>query len=290
MLLALLTLGCTLNVRDLTPKFLAFYQAASKEDASETRRWELWQKMYSFAAVPPGPEGQAMARKMLDAAWPQYAAALPLIRKGPKTIQPPPQQILQSVADLFEVSVPVKATLIVFVGNFDNNAFTAPGVDGPTVAIPIEGKGAALTMTHEFTHVVEAEQANLSLDWQRSIAHTVFAEGLAMRATERLRPGRAAKEYVGEFTPDWFARAGSKKSAILADIEPHLADSSSDAVMKYTMGIGPAGIDREAYYAGWIVIGELLAHGWTFPRLGRVTDSEMPALVSQSITRLQATP
>jgi hypothetical protein len=44
--------------------------------------------------------------------------------------------------------------------------------------------------------VVEAEQAHLSLDWQRSIAHTIFAEGLAMRVTQHLHPGLPDKDYV----------------------------------------------------------------------------------------------
>ena len=48
---------------------------------------------------------------------------------------------------------------------------------------------------------------------------------------------------MGEFSPDWFARARAKRAAILADIAPHVADSDSAAVMKYTMGTGGAGID-----------------------------------------------
>jgi hypothetical protein len=279
-----------LTIRDLTPKFLAFYDSATKEHADEAKRWELWRESYGFAAVPPGPEGETMARKMLDTAWPRYASALSVIRKGAAGIQPPPQKTLQSVANLLDASVPVKATLVVFVGDFSNNAFTAPGANGPTVAIPVEGLGAALSMTHEFTHVVEAEQAHLSLDWTRSIAHTIFAEGLAMRATEKLHPGLAAKDYVGELSPDWFARARAKRAAILADIAPHLADSDSAAVMKYTMGTGGAGIDREAYYAGWIVIEDLLKHGWSFARLARVSDAEMVKLVGDSLGRLKAEP
>ena len=146
-----------LTIRDLTPKFLTFYDSATKEHADGAKRWELWRELYGFAAVPPGPDGETMARKMLDTAWPRYASALSVIRKGAGGIQPPPQKILQSVADLLDASVPVKATLVVFVGDFSSNAFTAPGGDGLSVAIPVEGVGAALSMTHEFTHVVEAE-------------------------------------------------------------------------------------------------------------------------------------
>ena len=109
-----------------------------------------------------------------------------------------------------------------------------------------------------------------------------------MRATERLHPGLAEKDYVGEFSPDWFARARAKRAAILTDIAPHLTDSDPAAVMRYTMGTGGAGIDREAYYAGWIVIEDLLKHGWSFPLLARVSDAEMVKLVGNTLGRLKA--
>jgi hypothetical protein len=280
-----------LVIQDLTPKFLDFYRAANKENADEARRWELWNQLYGFAAVPPTPEGQKMARKILDDAWPKYAQSLPTIERGQGELKPPPAQILNDVAKLLQADVPIRAKLLLFVGGFESNAFTAPGKDGvPTVALPVEGSGSDLLLTHEFTHVVEAEQANLSLDWQRSIGHTIFAEGLAMRVTQQLRPGFAEKTYVGEVTPDWLARAQARRKQILADIAPHVAESDSDAVMRYTMGTGGAGVEREAYYAGWLVIGDLLEHGWTFSRLARVTDDQMAKTVSESLNRLQQSP
>jgi hypothetical protein len=232
-----------------------------------------------------------MARKILDDAWPKYAQSLPTIERGQGELKPPPAEILNDVAKLLQADVPIRAKLLLFVGGFESNAFTAPGKDGvPTVALPVEGSGSDLLLTHEFTHVVEAEQANLSLDWQRSIGHTIFAEGLAMRVTQQLRPGFAEKTYVGEVTPDWLARAQARRKQILADIAPHVAESDSDAVMRYTMGTGGAGVEREAYYAGWLVIGDLLEHGWTFSRLARVTDDQMAKTVSESLNRLQQSP
>lgn len=43
----------TLDVEDLTPRFLAFYEAVQAEGADADRRWQLWQEHYGFAAVPP---------------------------------------------------------------------------------------------------------------------------------------------------------------------------------------------------------------------------------------------
>ena len=278
-----------LTIRDLRPKFLEFYQTATKEHASEERRFELWKQMYDFAAVPPTPEGDKMARKILDDAWPKYPEAIGTIERGRAALQPPPTEVLKAVTDLLQADVPIRATLLLFVGGFDNNAFTAPGRDGiPTVAIPVEGDPLNLVLTHEFTHVVEGEQAQLSFGWERSVAHTIFTEGLAMRATQKLDPGHPDRTYTGEFTPNWFARAETKRSEILADITPHIEESDATAVMRYTMGIGGAGLEREGYYTGWLVIGDLLDHGWTFPRLARVKDAEMAAIVKESLDRLQA--
>ena len=229
-----------------------------------------------------------MARKILDDAWPKYSQALPTIERGIANLQPLPLETLDAVAELLQVDVPIRVHLLLFVGGFDNNAYTSPGKNGvPTVALPVEGQGSKMVLTHEFTHVVEAEQANLSLDWKRSVAHTIFAEGLAMRVTQKIHPGQPDKEYVGEFTPNWFDRAEQKQAAILADIAPHLAESDSSAIMRYTMGTGGAGVEREAHLAGWLVIADLLAHGWTFPRLARVTDPQMTVLVSESLARIQ---
>ena len=60
----------------LTPKFLKFYDEATREAASPDQRWALWKRDYDFAAVPPTPAGQTMARQMLDRAWPRYPDAL----------------------------------------------------------------------------------------------------------------------------------------------------------------------------------------------------------------------
>lgn len=187
----------SLTVRDLTPKFLEFYRSAESEHADEQQRWELWKKFYGFAAVPPTREGDRMARKMLDDSWPRYAGILPKVRLGAAGVRPPPREILGRVAGLLQADVPIRVTLVVFVGAFDNNAFTAPGQDGtPSVSVPVEGEGLDLIMTHELTHVVEGEEAGLSFGWQRTIAHTIFAEGLAMRVTQYLHPGRPDTAYV----------------------------------------------------------------------------------------------
>jgi len=43
-----------------------------------------------------------------------------------------------------------------------------------------------------------------------------------------------------------------------------------------TIGPGPAGLEREAYYAGWLVVGDWLAHGMSFSEIARIPEKEMP--------------
>src|SRR5207302_6487668 len=113
------------TVKDLTPKFLKFYDEATKENASPERRWELWKKDYDFAAVPPTPEGEEMARKILDEAWRKYPAVLDRIRAGAKSITPDPQATVRAIAELLRPEHAVNVTLLVYVGGLDGNAFTA---------------------------------------------------------------------------------------------------------------------------------------------------------------------
>jgi hypothetical protein len=82
-----------LEIADKSQSFLQFYAAASQPGVDEAERWALWQKMYHFAAVPPTPEGERMARSMLDKAWPRYAAAMPVIRSGGRVNSSPTQAV-----------------------------------------------------------------------------------------------------------------------------------------------------------------------------------------------------
>src|SRR5262249_39962665 len=146
-----------LTTKDLTPKFLHFYDEATQKPLSDDERWGLWKKEYGFAAVPPTPEGQAMARAMLDSAWASYPKALPTIRKGAAGLVPDPHETLASIAALLRPEAPVEMELLVYVGTFDDNAFTtAENGDSITVALPIESDPDFRTflMTHEMTHAV----------------------------------------------------------------------------------------------------------------------------------------
>ena len=65
------------------------------------------------------------------------------------------------------------------------------------------------------------------------------------------------------------------------------SDKSED-VMRFTMGEGPSGIEREAYYAGWAVVGYWLEHGMTFGEIAHIPEKEMSRRVGETIDTLLA--
>ena len=73
----------------------------------------------------------------------------------------------------------------------------------------------------------------------------------------------------------WMPQCLAHRTAILKGIAADLDKSGRDIAMKYTFGQGNTGIEREAYCAAWIVVGDMLTHGWTLPKLARVPEEKM---------------
>lgn len=273
--------GVSLNLRDLAPRFLDFYAAA--QGLAPDARFAVWKARYDFAAVPPTPAGDAMARKLLDQAWPRYAGALPRIRAGADGMRPPPLDTAVAVADLLQAPRPLGLGLTTYVGAFETNAFTIATAQGPVVSLPleIEEDVRALLLPHEMTHAVHMLTAGLSTGYERSLARLVFEEGLAMHVTRALKPGLPDWRYVGE--EPWFVAALAQRAAILDAISRGLDRSDGETLFKFTMGNGATGREREAYVAGWLVTGALLREGHSLPELARVAEADMPALVRRII-------
>lgn len=97
--------------------------------------------------------------------------------------------------------------VIVYVGEFDNNAFSFKRDGKPVVAIPVEMSTELrkLVFTHEMTHAVHFETAGLSGGWERSIAQTNLLQGLAMQAAQALEPGHEEREYLSADSA-WYTR------------------------------------------------------------------------------------
>lgn len=279
-----------ITVRDLTPQFLAFYRTAERERADPDRRWELWKSMYHFAAVPPTPEGDNIARRLLDEAWPKYAGVLTRIEKGAGGIEPLPSDTLARVIIELRPDSVVRVKLLAYVGALEGNAFTVAGADGiPVVAIPVEQspEERGPILAHEFAHAVQISMGTMKGGWVRTVGETVLAEGLAMRVAQRLYPNLPAQSFV-ENEPGWYAKAEHLHRAILKDVREALASDKSDDVMRYTMGKAGAGIDREAYYAGWLVTDYWLHHGVGLAQIARIPEGDAPKRVKQAIDAMLA--
>ena len=284
-----------LDVEDRTPQFLAFYHAAALAPGADTltepQRWALWRRMYGFAAVPPGAAGDSMARHLLRDAWPRYPQVLARIQADPPALAAMARAALDTLAVLFRVDRDVHVRLLIYVGGLEPNAFTVMTDRVPTVALPAERPADEQMMlgAHEFTHALNLPLAHLPGGWERSTAQTIMTEGLAERATQRVHPGRPDAAYL-EHRPGWLATSVARDRAILSGIRPFLTRSDDATVARFTFGTGTTGLDREAYYVGWRVVGALLAQGISFATLARVPAHQMPPLVDRTIVALLASP
>lgn len=277
----------TVEIRDLSPKFIDFYDASVQMNADPDQRWKLWKEKYDFAAVPPIPAGDKMAREQLDAAWDKYSDAMKRLRLGAAALHPAPQDRLTDVARLLGAEGPIRVRLITFVGTFRRDAFAMGIKDGvSTIAIPLEDSDQdhALDMTHEFTHAVQMQTAG----WNRqSVASAVFAEGLAIHVTQQLNPGSPENIYTTS-TPEWLEKCKANLPVVLADLKDHSADAGAQAVSKFTLGTGFAGIDREVYCGGWFVVGRMLSDGVSYYDLGHMGETEAEKAVVSTIDELLA--
>jgi hypothetical protein len=278
----------TLHVRDLSPRFLAFWQAAQAEPDPEAR-FKLWKALYGFAAVPPTAEGDAMARRLLDAAWPRYGEAVAAAQAGWSGMQPAPLPVLAKVAQTLGLGGPAEIELVTYVGGFEDNAFTYRA-RFPTVVVPLESPPAerARLLAHEGAHAVHMITANLSGGWERTVAATMLQEGLAIHVSQEVVPGAPLDAYLSH-RPGWRQEADAKAPVILTGLKAKLDRKDSEAVSSVTVRRGAqSGVEREAYYGGWRVVAQLRKDGLSLAQIARIPEAEMPAVVGKAIDELLA--
>lgn len=276
----------TLLVSNQSPRFLAWYEAAKAAPDADAR-WALWETMYGEAAVPPTPQGRAMARRLVDGAWPRYEQALPAIRTGAAVIAPQASRLLNDVARTLELTEPARIRLRTIVSGFEDNAF-AFRADVPVVVIPLESsRNPALRLAHEGTHAVHMLVSGLAGKWERSLAATALLEGVAMHASCQVTGGGDAAACIGVDPANW-QQALAARRAMLAGARAELSLSDGKTVAKYTMGQGTTGMRREAYYIGWWVVAKLVQDGMMLAQIARVQEADIPGLVDKVIAGLLA--
>ena len=277
------------KVTDLSPRFLAFYDSATATTIDAAERWLMWKRLYGFAAIPPTAFGDSLARRLLDDAWPRYPGAIPRIREGVASFGVNPDVQLNRVVSLLGCGQDTRVRLIAFVGAFEDNAF-AFSTDGiPTVAIPIEAGDPEKSMIHEFTHAVHRSHscADFKSGYGQSLGELVISEGVAMRVVQELVPGHPEYYYVAH-AQDWLDTARARRNAILDGVRDHTADVGPEAVQRFTFGKGTTGLSREAYYAGWEIVGELLRSGMSFHAIATTPPARFQALIGNAVASLEA--
>lgn len=264
-----------IEVKNLGPNFLKFYNLANEENMTLDDRWQLWKEHYGFAAVPPGEDGKKWARNLLDEAWTKYEESMNYI----ETFEPDLDRLesyLTDIKSLLGCNEPIDLVIIYFVGGFENNAFVAPTDEGrAALCLPIEGESTDVVLTHELTHIVHSKTAGLTTQWERSVASLILQEGLATHVSRYMIPGEDDENYI-EYTEGWLKSCRRKSKSILEGIYPYFEDSESDTIFKFTFGSGTTGHEREAYFVGWEFVGRLLDEGVSFKEMANVEEADIP--------------
>lgn len=273
------------EVMDLVPKFLNFYKLANKDGIDEDARWTMWKELYNFAAVPPGEEGQTVAKKLLNDAWDKYEQNLSVIEKWTPE-EGKVQTYLTKVKALLGCDQPINFVVIYFVGGFENNPFVAPfDKERLALCLPIENGDSDIYLVHELTHIVHSQTAQLTGEWERTIASTVLQEGLATQVSKFIVPGEPDESYI-EHKKGWFQSCKKNRLEIFTGITPFLNESSSEIVTKFTFGNGTTNHEREAYFVGWEVVQSLLEKGVIFKEIASIKEDHIPDYLNNSIATL----
>lgn len=262
-------------MHNLVPKFLEFYQIANNPAIDQEQRWSLWKKHYNFAAIPPGEEGNTMAKSLLDGAWDTYRENLTMLKNWEPKLEKV-KEYLTKVKKLLGYDQPINLVVVYFVGGFENNPFVAPYDDNRlALCLPIENGESDVLLSHELTHIVHSQTANLTADWERTIGSTILQEGLATQVSRFLVPGKPTELYI-EHTKGWLESCYENKLDIINGIFPYLEDSSSEIVTMFTFGNGTTNREREAYFVGWKIVQYLLEKGVTFKEIAYIQEEEIP--------------
>lgn len=268
-------------------KFETFYAHATAKPLDADARFKLWQTEDGLAAVPPGPDGDKMARKLLDDAWSRYPALVPKLPALEKAAEDTARAMFAKDNDILgAANDPIHTRLILYVGQFDNNAFTVPPMDGKpaTILMPVENINLKIALAHELTHSIELQLVSVKNSFGAPVGETMFLEGLAMRTSQRAVPGLPDAAYTSmPNEPDWMPNCVAKKDIILKAILPDLDKSGHEIAMKYTFGQGNTGMQREAYCAAWFVMGKLIDSGKTLPELARTPEDRMVGVIRAAI-------
>jgi hypothetical protein len=286
--LALPAAAGDLDIDDRVDSFVKFYAEATHATMNGDQRFALWQREGGLAAVPPGPRGEAMARSLLDKAWRRYPSLIPVLPSLARAAEEGARELFETdTAILGAGDEPLHSRLILYVGQFDDNAFSVPSLEGKaaTSVMSVENSAYRRVLAHELAHTIHFQLANVSTALEAPVGETMFLEGLAMRTAQRAEPGWIDADYAAmPGDTGWMPRCAANKDRIIARILPDLDKTGSDITFKYTFGKGNTGLRREVYCAAWFAFETLLDQGHTLADLARIPEEKMVQTMRAALT------
>jgi hypothetical protein len=241
-----------------------------------------------MAAVPAGPEGDAMARKMLDAAWPRYPSLMPTLPSLARAAEEGAREVFDTDLAVLEArDAPIHTKLILHVGQFTDTAYSVPPLEGEpaTSVMPVENSAYRRVLAHELAHTIHFQLAGGIDPYKSSLGQMMFIEGLAMRVAQRAEPGRIDADYAAmPGDAEWMPRCFANKDRIIRGILADLDKTEPKIEFKYTFGKGNSGMQREVYCAAWFAFNALLDHGQSLPELARLPADRMTVTMREVLT------
>ena len=251
-----------LKVRDLSPNFVEFYEAANKPvptptpvadqptapiaaESPEDRRWRLFKQSYDFSAQAT-PEA---TRAALESAWPRYEQALPKIEAGFDGIANEPSRTLETLSKHFSLDKSMSMRLVAYVGTFDGRVWGEQDGDTLNVFLPLEVDSD--TRAVPSARLMGQAMLDKTAGWgnkPRSLAELVVGEGVVAHGIAAAAPGKSIDQYLA-ISPSELAKLRSNRKAILSSILPKLSDRSATTLNAYST-------DQlaEARFAGWLLV------------------------------------
>ncbi len=196
-------------------------------------------------------------------------------------------EMFTSAANALDWESPMAVEVNLVAGSSGGTAYSMAAGDGWRMNLPagLDPQALALTSAHELTHGLHTRLAGLTGAWRPAVGHLVLGEGLAMRVAAAARPGGPPWRYTGG-GEGWFREADASREAVLSGVLASLDDATTRAAHRFLRGPGPAGLTREAYYAGWVVMGHLLETGWTLAGVARVPRGLMVRVVERALREM----
>jgi len=268
-----------LAVRDLTPRFLDFYESAIKPpppppappapavpangkapaaapvpvpppvpvEAESDRRWRLYKQYYNFTTQ----SDEAQARSALELAWPKYMGAIKQIEAGFNGLTPPPEAVINSLAGQFILESPLSLRFVAYVGTFDGKVWSQAedGVTNVYLPLEVDADARGLPMTRLLGRLM----LDRSAAWAgkpRNLAEFIVGEALLARAMQEAVPGKKPEQYL-DISPEAYTRVMAGRAQIYKGIGDKLKSAN---IADYQSGDKLA----EARVAGWALTEILL--------------------------------